>query len=151
MMLYGSSSNLDKMQSTADRVRIVRKHLGISQEKLGKLAGGLTKSAVSQWEAGKTNPDWDALRALENNAGINAEWIRVGVGEMLASANRPSHGQMPRPAEASPSLTPRQQALLGYFDGLTEEQQEAVLRELSEKKQVNQAIVAHFLGRQKAS
>ncbi|WP_295585566.1 hypothetical protein [uncultured Lamprocystis sp.] len=55
------------------------------------------------------------------------------------------------PLLAAPSLTPRQQALLGYFDGLTEEQQEAVLRELSEKKQVNQAIVEHFLARQKAS
>ena len=72
-----------------------------------------------------------------------------------ALPDRPAPTQ--QPAEDSPvgvaasALTPRQQALLGYFDGLTEAQQEAVLRELSEKKQVNQAIVAHFLARQKAS
>jgi hypothetical protein len=69
-----------------------------------------------------------------------------------AVPDRPAPVQQPAvDVPAASALTPRQQALLGYFDGLTEAQQEAVLRELSEKKQVNQAIVAHFLARQKAS
>ncbi len=76
--------------------------------------------------------------------------LRLPAGWMDQAHEDPS-AALDAPLLAAPSLTPRQQALLGYFDGLTEEQQEAVLRELSEKKQVNQAIVEHFLARQKAS
>lgn len=50
--------------------------------------------------------------------------------------------------EAAPSaLNPKQQALLGYFNGLTESQQEEVMRELQEKKQQNDNLLLELLER----
>ena len=48
-------------------------------------------------------------------------------------------------------LTPRERALLGYFSGLTEAQQDEVIRELQEKKQLNEELLAQLLARRKAS
>lgn len=43
---------------------------------------------------------------------------------------------------AAPLLTPRLQALVGLFEGLTEEQQEETLRELEETQRRNAALYA---------
>jgi hypothetical protein len=53
------------------------------------------------------------------------------------------HGEArnePPPSKAT-ALTPRQQALVDLFDGLTEGQQDEVIRRLQSQKQSNEAIV----------
>lgn len=68
------------MKAVADRIKALRRTLGVTQEALGKLAG-VTKSAVSQWERGICEPDRHALHALKRARNINPEWI--------ASENQP--------------------------------------------------------------
>lgn len=46
-----------------------------------------------------------------------------------------------------PPLTPRQEAVLGLFDGLTESQQSDVIRELQETKQQNDELLTELLRR----
>ena len=53
----------------ADKIRIIRKARGYSQEQLGdKLSriseNGLSRQAVSDWENGKTEPKLDNIRDL---------------------------------------------------------------------------------------
>lgn len=62
------------MKAVADRIKALRRALGVTQEALGKLAG-VTKSAVSQWERGICKPERDALLALKRARNINPEWI----------------------------------------------------------------------------
>ncbi len=56
-------------------IREARKRLGLSQEKLGELVG-VTRSAVNQWESGKTTPESDKLPEL-------ARILKLAAEEML--------------------------------------------------------------------
>jgi len=49
-----------------------------------------------------------------------------------------------------PALNPRQQALLGLFDGLTESQQEEEIRRLQAQKQQNDELLNELLKRRSA-
>ena len=70
------------MSDISDRIKELRKTLGLSQEKFGKLAG-VSKAAVSQWELGITKPERDALLALRKNKQINTLWITTGDGDIF--------------------------------------------------------------------
>jgi len=65
------------------RVKQVRSYFGVSQTIFGKWAGGLSKSAVSQWENDGTLPERDALTNLRIKKMINPDWIMDEIGEML--------------------------------------------------------------------
>jgi len=134
------------MQTTADRVKLVRKFLKVTQAQLGKLAGGLTKQAVCQWESGDTKPDRGALHALQKSRGISGDWVLEGTGQMLDASASAAGDSAPHA-----TLSPRQQALLGFFDGLTEAQQDDVIRELQAKKQLNDELLTQLLARPQAS
>ena len=69
------------MNEVADRIRLIRKTLNLTQQELGK-AAGVTKSAVSQWERGSTAPERNALLALLRAYGISPDWVITGQGPM---------------------------------------------------------------------
>ncbi len=68
-----------------DRIRLARRHAGLSQARLAE-AIGVQRSAVSHWESpqGK-NPSVDHLRAVANVAGVAFEWLATGRGKMQLS------------------------------------------------------------------
>ena len=76
-----------RMETVADRVKALRNELGVTQEGLGKLAG-VSKSAVSQWERGLTEPEWEALRELQRAKNVNPSWVSHGDGEMFGGPKR---------------------------------------------------------------
>ncbi|MEY2340912.1 helix-turn-helix domain-containing protein [Acidithiobacillus sp. IBUN Pt1247-S3] len=123
------------MNDIADRVKEIRTRLNLSQAKLGVHAGGVSKSAVHQWETGVTKPAWEALSALHKSLRINPDWVMRGEGSMFEE--QASDG-LPLGAR---ELTPKQQALLGIFDRLTSSQQETIIRELEDIKRKNEEIV----------
>ncbi len=68
---------------------------------------------------------------------------KKGIGEDLArliedKLQLPHHWMDGTPQEMA--LTPRQMALLGLFEGLTESQQEELMRDLQEKEQSNRTL-----------
>jgi transcriptional regulator with XRE-family HTH domain len=71
--------------NSQDRVRLARRHAGLSQAKLAE-AIGVQRSAVSHWESpqGK-NPSVDHLRAVAMVAGVTFEWLATGRGKMQLS------------------------------------------------------------------
>ena len=73
--------------NSQDRIRLARRHAGLSQAKLAE-AIGVQRSAVSHWESpqGK-NPSVDHLRAVAMVAGVTFEWLATGRGPMRASGN----------------------------------------------------------------
>lgn len=70
------------MDTTAERIKHARQSLGLSQAQFGALAG-VTKSAVSQWERFETEPQRDALLALQRKKRLNPDWLAYGRGAML--------------------------------------------------------------------
>jgi len=72
------------MQSQ-DRIRLARRHAGLSQAKLAE-AIGVQRSAVSHWESpqGK-NPSVDHLRTVATVTGVAFEWLATGRGKMQLS------------------------------------------------------------------
>lgn len=71
-----------KIETVADRIRQARQLTTLNQEQFGK-AIGVSKSAVSQWELGKTELSPNSLFAIERRFGIRAEWIATGHGERM--------------------------------------------------------------------
>ena len=109
--------------------------------------------------------DWKGIRSFENFAEelrtlgmeITAQsihkWFKGGgIDPMTAKQLADIRGMAvdeflyDRPA----AITERQRALLDLFDGLTQKQQEESFRELQEKKQANDELLAEFGRRRKA-
>ena len=78
------------------RIKAARKALGLTQEALAEMAGARSKSGLQDNEAGKNMPGGQMIGALVQ-AGINANWLLSGDGEMLIASNKqtyPMHQSM---------------------------------------------------------
>lgn len=64
-----------------ERVREVRKSLGLTLEKFGEKIG-MKKNSVSQIENGKNNVTDANVKAICREFNISEEWLRTGSGEM---------------------------------------------------------------------
>ena len=73
-------------QGFADRIRLVRDHLGMTQKEAAERVGGST-STWQQYESGKSVPGGLVLAALVE-LGIDGTWLLTGEGEMLPEESR---------------------------------------------------------------
>ena len=64
------------------RIKAARKALGLTQDVLAAQAGGTSNRGLQDNESGKSMPGGQMIAALVN-AGINANWILTGHGQML--------------------------------------------------------------------
>lgn len=65
------------------RITQAREGAGLSQTALGKSLG-ITRSAVSQWESGDTEPTPEKLRGIAMETGVNYDWLATGRGAASA-------------------------------------------------------------------
>jgi len=73
--------------TSQQRIRLARRHAGLSQAALGT-AIGVQRSAVSHWEASQgKHPSVDHLRQLALVAGVQFEWLATGRGNMSLSVD----------------------------------------------------------------
>jgi transcriptional regulator with XRE-family HTH domain len=69
----------------AQRIRVARRHCGLSQASLAKLVG-VQRSAVSHWEAAnEKSPNANHLYEIAIATGISFEWLATGRGAMALS------------------------------------------------------------------
>ena len=86
------------MGTIAQRIRKLRKHLGLSQKEFAQKLNR-KQSTVGMWESGERNvPDFTYL-GLAQVFGVNETWLRTGEGEMFASAAPESTSNLPSPFE----------------------------------------------------
>lgn len=71
------------------RLKESRKEKKLTMEKLGRMVGGLSKSAVSLWENQdkKNKPTGENLTRLCEILGINAKWLLYGKGDKYNNSN----------------------------------------------------------------
>lgn len=74
------------MNDVAERIRLLRERLGMTQPELGRMAG-VSKQAVSQWEQGASRPDRDALLRLMRRCGVNPDWVMIGKEPMFLTGD----------------------------------------------------------------
>ncbi|MGL5632913.1 MAG: helix-turn-helix domain-containing protein, partial [Azovibrio sp.] len=77
-----SGSDNHVLVNVGARIKAARKALGMTQDELAALAGARSKSGLQDNEAGKNMPGGHMLGALVK-AGVNANWLLSGKGEML--------------------------------------------------------------------
>lgn len=65
-----------------DRIKKLRKKLGLSQSSFGEKAG-VSLSAVQKWEYGISAPSEAVSLLLCREFGVNEAWLRSGEGEMF--------------------------------------------------------------------
>lgn len=70
-----------------DRIKELRKALGVSQSKFGELLG-ITLSAAQKWEIGVSVPNNAAIKLICEKFGVNETWLRTGVGQMWEEKSR---------------------------------------------------------------
>lgn len=83
------------------RVKIARKHRGISQQELAD-AVGVTQPSVSEWERKLTEPTTDNLASIAIALKVNFNWLAANQGEMegysspalLAEESKPLETQL---------------------------------------------------------
>lgn len=63
------------------RIKLVRKNEGLTLEKFGERIG-ITASACSTIESGKTNPSDQTIRSICREFNVSETWLRTGEGEM---------------------------------------------------------------------
>nr|WP_298051014.1 helix-turn-helix transcriptional regulator [uncultured Lachnoanaerobaculum sp.] len=65
-----------------ERVKELRKALGLSGEKFGEKIG-VTRSAISDIERGRNGLSDSNILAICREFNVNEEWLRTGTGEMF--------------------------------------------------------------------
>lgn len=63
----------------ADRIRIIRKDKGLTQDDLAEILG-VTRITVVNWESGKFEPSKAKGRQIIRELGVNPEWFSTGNG-----------------------------------------------------------------------
>lgn len=68
------------MESTGKRIRVLREKLGISQQQLAEMVGGVSRGAVGNWELGR-GIKFENLARIAKVLGVGVEWLSSGKGE----------------------------------------------------------------------
>ena len=70
-----------------NRLRLLRKSTGKSQEEFGKIIG-ISKSGVSDIENGRRNVTEQHIKFLMLELNINEDWLRTGRGDMFIQLDK---------------------------------------------------------------
>ena len=65
-----------------ERIRILRKELGLTLEKFGEHIG-IKKSSLSTIESGKSNASEQTIKSICREFNVNENWLRNGEGSMF--------------------------------------------------------------------
>lgn len=87
------------------RIARERRRLGLSQEALGE-ALGVSRQAISKWEADASLPEIDKLVALSRRFGVTVGWL-LGVEEPPAGEDAPAGAEPAAPGTEAQALLER--------------------------------------------
>lgn len=106
-----------------ERVKVLRKSLGLTMEKFGERLG-VQKSAISKVERGENSVTDQMRRAICREFGVNESWLVDGIGEMRLM----TYGEEIAALAARYGLDEADQAVIAEFARLTPEER-AVVKE----------------------
>ncbi len=106
-----------------DRIKLVRKALGMTQQKFAE-AIGVKQNTVAQYEIGRNEPVESVQNLMHKEFSINLDWLRTGEGEMFIAPNEFSLDEF---AEKN-HLTDTERKILKNFMSLPAETRQAMYK-----------------------
>jgi transcriptional regulator with XRE-family HTH domain len=103
------------MSGFSDMLTFLRKREGYSQQELSEKLS-VSRSAISMYESGKREPDYETLEEL-------ADFFNVNMSTLLGKTDIETIKPTPKS-----ELSPRKQELFDLIDSLPDEKVEAILR-----------------------
>lgn len=70
-----------------DRIKELRKELGLTQQALADIAG-IKRNTVAQYEIGRNEPTNAVITLICKKYSVNETWLRTGEGEMFVQRTR---------------------------------------------------------------
>lgn len=119
-----------------ERISLIRKESGLTQEEFGAKVGGLSRNYIWMIEKGDRVPSDRTISDICREFNVNEEWLRTGEGEMSQpkSRNEELFEFAAKVAEGDPGSIQAQ--LLSVMSRLSDEQWEVlaqVAREFAEE------------------
>ena len=71
-----------------ERIAMVRKAAGLTQEDFGARIGGLSRNYIWMVEKGDRVPSDRTILDICREFGVNEDWLRAGIGEMFRPRSR---------------------------------------------------------------
>ena len=109
------------------RIRLVRKDKVLSQEAFAQSIG-VSRGYLNDIERGRQLPSYNVINSLSEVHSVSIDWLLTGEGGMYR--------------DARPQPDTRLSALAALMEGLTESQQQDVVREIEEKQRINRLAEA---------
>ena len=75
------------MSTIADRIKEIRKHAGLTQQKFAERIGA-KQNTVAQYEIGRNSPIDPVITAICREFGCNEIWLRTGEGDPFQEETR---------------------------------------------------------------
>lgn len=91
------------------RIRDIRNRLGLSQEQLGKMLGGITKGSISGYESGDVNQPIEVIIAVAKLGGVSLDLILTGEEPGVSQS---SAEPIKKKGEIAASIEPGKQEVL---------------------------------------
>lgn len=111
---------------TGERIRGLRKNAKLTQAQLGALVD-CSESAISCYELGKREPDFESLLKIAESLGTSVQYILTGEsGGLLDPDAEESVLEEAAPA-LNKKISPAKQKLIDSLDGMTDEQIQRLL------------------------
>ena len=109
-----------------ERIALIRKEAGLTQEEFGAKVGGLSRNYIWMVEKGDRVPSDRTISDICRIFNVNEEWLRTGQGEMFQpkSRNEELFEFATKVAEGDPGSIQAQ--LLAVMARLTDEQWEVL-------------------------
>lgn len=70
-----------------DRIKALRKALGLNQTQFGERIG-VKQNTVAVYELGRAIPSESVITLIQREFGVSEEWLRTGEGEMFVPRSR---------------------------------------------------------------
>lgn len=71
-----------------ERISLIRKEAGLTQEEFGARVGGLSRNYIWMIEKGDRTPSDRTISDICREFNVNEEWLRTGEGEMFVQKTR---------------------------------------------------------------
>lgn len=115
------------MYEINERIKSVRKYLGLSQEQFTKRLG-LTRGAISNIELHITTPKPVLINIICKEFFVNKEWLETGKGEMFSEPERDEEIARFVAKATTGRDNNIQRRLLALLSSMTDEEMEVMVR-----------------------
>ena len=110
-----------------ERLKELRKYLGLSGEKFGEKIG-LKKVVISQMENGKSGITDRTITSICKEFNVNEKWLRAGEGDMFEPVSEKEIRERLLNESANPNRDPKRSAFIKAIVDLSDDELDIILK-----------------------